>query len=306
MTYWPRDRAITSIAAQHGLVLLYHGAFTRAPEDIERGLHNLAPDAIAQQVDYLGRFFEFIGVDEFAALSDPAGFAAVSFDDGYACVFDEARPLLERRKIPFTVFLNGANFQGGRFWRDKVRLLESRGWVEEFEARNRDLERTGGRRFYRYTKSRRNDSRIVTRALDRFLAEKSATNELNQYCVEEIRELPLHPLIRYGNHSQHHYVMSSLDTAGQAEEIGATELLLDELPETNRSRLFSIPFGDIHDFNAGTVRALRHYGYTRALLSRNRLAVRGIRQAHGIDVIERFMPRTETPDGGLVDHFAPT
>ncbi len=294
------SRALETLAAERGLVLLYHATFERVPESLSGDLHNVPPTALAAQLEYLGRFFRFVDVDTLAAAEDRRGLAAVTFDDGYRCVIDEALPVFERLGIPLTIYLNGAAFCGRIFWRDKVRLLGVRNWVAEFERSMRGIRPVPGRRFYRYSKMPLNNSARVDAELDRFLADRLAPGDLPAYWIDQLEDLPRHALVRYGNHGFHHYVMSSLDPGEQDREIGAGRRLLERLPAARRSGLFSLPFGDVGDFDAVTTRALRGHGYRRLLLSRGRL-VGAPCAVHGIEVVERFMPRTAAADAGLAD-----
>lgn len=281
--------ALAGIAARGALVPLYHATFTRLPAALAGDVHNVAPAVLRAQLEQLGEHFRFVDVDTLAAMEDPRGHAAVTFDDGYASVFDEALPVFESLGIPCTVYLNGATLEGGVFWRDKVRLLQANGWVEEFEAFMQGIEPVPGRRFYRYTKDPRLDSARVDAELDRFLASRGGADGWPRLCVDNPADLPRHPLLHYGNHGHHHYVMSSLDAARQQEEIARTATIIDALGGARSSRWFSVPFGDAGDFNADTAKAVCRAGYRGVLLSRGR-AHRPPVSLHGMPAVERFMP----------------
>ena len=289
---------LARLATETGLVLLYHGTFQSPPAEMTRGLHNVRPTVIQAQLESLSRAFTFVDIDRFAQLPDPRGYAAVTFDDGYEAIFEQALPVFEALAIPFTVYLNGATLNGRVFWRDKVRLLESRGWVEEFEAFMRGIEPLPGRRFYRYSKDPSVNSQSVDAELDRFIAERGVVGLLPRYCVETIDALPKHDLISYGNHGHHHYVMSSLSRESQKAEVERTQALIEGMEGRRVSSLFSIPFGDSSDFDASTVAVLRETGYRTVLLSRNRTHTGALR-VHGMNAIERFMPRDDA------NHFLP-
>lgn len=278
------------LAADGGLVLLYHAAFEAPPAAMAAGLHNVRPAVLEAQLRCLSRHFEFVDVDSFAAMSDPRGHAAVTFDDGYRSVFECALPVFESLDIPFTVYLNGTNFEGGGFWRDKVRFIGNMRWISEFESFMRGIAVPPGQRFYRYTKLPEVDSRMVDAELDRFLEFKGATDRLPRLCVSDTGELPRHQLVSYGNHGHHHYVLSSLNPDDQVAEIERTRHLLDTLEGRRISRLFSIPFGEARDVDRTACEALRAAGYHTMLMSRNRVQ-RYAFEMHGIQVVERFMPR---------------
>ncbi len=56
----------------------------------------------------MSRNFEIVSLDEIVSSPEAKGkrLAAITFDDGFLSVKDTAMPILEARKIPFTVFLN--------------------------------------------------------------------------------------------------------------------------------------------------------------------------------------------------------
>ncbi|GJL82117.1 MAG: hypothetical protein DHS20C01_17510 [marine bacterium B5-7] len=289
---------LSRLSNSAGVVLLYHATFARVPSSLAKGLHNIRPEILRTQIEGLARYFKFIDVDEFAILDDPRGYAAVSFDDGYRCIFDEALPIFEELNIPITVYLNGINFAGGSFWRDKVRLVENHGWTSEFERFSDAFKSVSGKRFYRYSKNPAINSRIIDQELDRFIAHKGGIDTRVTACVDNIDDLPRHPLVGYGNHSQHHYVLSSLDATEQHLEITATDDLLERIENAHISKLFSVPFGDVGDFNEETVRILKDANYNHVLMSRGH-AHRGNHSVHGITAVERCMPADTIVDLGL-------
>lgn len=93
------------------LIVTYH----RVVEDYRRASGTSLPAMLVstrtleRHLDWLGRHFDFVTLDQLAALAHAAPSsrprAAITFDDGYRDVFENAFPLLERKGIPFTVFV---------------------------------------------------------------------------------------------------------------------------------------------------------------------------------------------------------
>jgi peptidoglycan/xylan/chitin deacetylase (PgdA/CDA1 family) len=94
------------------LVVGYH----RVVEDFDRfDSTSMSPmltsaSTFEQHLDWIGSRYRFVSLDELAALLEsgaPASkpVAAVTFDDGYQDVFQNAMPILVRKGIPFAVFV---------------------------------------------------------------------------------------------------------------------------------------------------------------------------------------------------------
>jgi peptidoglycan/xylan/chitin deacetylase (PgdA/CDA1 family) len=94
----------------------------------------VSPTHFADQAEWLARNRKVLPLAEFAAAHRagklPADAVAITFDDGYACTFTMAAPILDRFGLPATVFLPAAPLErGGEFWWDELEhlVLEFRG-----------------------------------------------------------------------------------------------------------------------------------------------------------------------------------
>jgi len=70
----------------------------------------IAPRMLEQQLDWIGRRYRFVSLDELGERlerdGDAAGrLVAVTFDDGYRDFYEQAFPLLQRKGIPSAVFV---------------------------------------------------------------------------------------------------------------------------------------------------------------------------------------------------------
>jgi len=121
----------SAAADDHAVILLYHhisettpASTSVAPATFERHLDYLAQESYT--VMPLGELVEALVTN--AAL--PARAVALTFDDGYVSVYEEALPQLERRNWPFTVFVAtdylDDGYTGFMSW-DQLRDLERRG-----------------------------------------------------------------------------------------------------------------------------------------------------------------------------------
>ena len=94
-------------AAEHGVILQYHHVATNTPAST-----SISPEDFKTHLDYLrDNAFNVIPLDQMIEslrlgqqISDKA--VAISFDDGYLSIYEEAFPLLQSYGFPFTVFIS--------------------------------------------------------------------------------------------------------------------------------------------------------------------------------------------------------
>ncbi len=285
-------------------IFLYHSTFTSVPESLGNSVHNVTPDNLYKQVKWLKENYDIVHVDELFEEPFTPGRCAITFDDAYNSVFEEGIPVLGSLKAPATIFVNGATLAGGIFWRDKIRILLSlklenafASWASAFcKSHHITVEN-----FYKATKNPRVNSRDLSLLVDEFysLNSLSAQDEV-RFCIGDKEKFTLTPLIKYGNHTYYHYVLSSLPKDIQRDEIITNERLLAEcIAPENLSKIFSIPFGGLDTFNADTIEILKQQGYKGALLSRSKLnpAYRSkLPKYEGIPMLERMMPHDNWDD----------
>ena len=267
----PRLNAAQALCTSH--VLLYHSTYSCVPDALQEGLHNVPPDQLYRQIRWLKQHFDAVFVDDLIE-HERAGQFAVTFDDAYQSVFDEALPVLEALGVPCTIFINGCSLAGEPFWRDKVRFLINTGRVDDFLSSFEKIApaATDSLRgnFYKKSKHPSVNSSRVDVAMNRYFEEQGISLRQAAHCIDREEKLVHSPLISYGNHTFHHYVLSSLSPRQQREEIERNQRMLVTLG-VKRSAVFSIPFGRGRDFDEATMRIIRKCGYKGFLYSRNRV-----------------------------------
>ena len=108
-------RALVDRFAPGAVVLLYH----RVTElDSDPQLLAVKPSNFEAQLDVLKSVATIVPLRELqetiARRGSGRGLAAITFDDGYADNFEIAKPLLEARAIPATVFVSSGFVRSGR------------------------------------------------------------------------------------------------------------------------------------------------------------------------------------------------
>jgi peptidoglycan/xylan/chitin deacetylase (PgdA/CDA1 family) len=104
-----------------GLILCYHNVVASHDDAIDGDLH-LPLARFERQMRWLSRHYHVVSlgdfIDRLCAGASLRSVAAVTFDDGYAGVFDVAVPVLEALGIPGTVFVvaDAARASAGFWW----------------------------------------------------------------------------------------------------------------------------------------------------------------------------------------------
>jgi len=268
-------------------VLTYHATYCRLPANVSP-IDNVSPDSLYDHLSEMKRYYRFVTVDELLESRSLRGMAAVTFDDGYKSVIDEALPVFETLDIPFTIFLTLSSLQQKTFWRHKAIYLMNHGLAGECARGFRRTRRLPNQNFLEYLKNPVNHSGVAEAEIDAFLDSRGISLDGCRHLIDREDFLIDHRLVWFGNHSYNHYVLSSLSRAEQFQEIQTVKTAL-----ANRnlkvSSVFASPFGEAHHVNRETFGILRDLGYKGLALNRGRLMTE--RQSeHGLQIIERFSP----------------
>jgi peptidoglycan/xylan/chitin deacetylase (PgdA/CDA1 family) len=294
---------LRALARNSGPVLTYHACYREVPKYVS-GLDNITPEWLYRQVSTLAKVYRFVPIDEFAESKTRRGIAAITFDDGYRSVLDEAMPILVSLGVPFTIFVNTYPLEGETFWRHKVLYLILQGMASEFENFMRGVRRIPGQSLYECLKNPCNNSRLVESELDRFFAHKGLQPDIPQYMHSKPCEYIAHPLVWYGNHTHHHYVMASLFAGEQGEEIEAVQRHLSKIPGIQVSSCFALPFGRADQANRDTLAVVSDAGYKALLLNRGGVN-RNLAGGDGpVSIIERFSVNESPIEWDLAKNYA--
>jgi peptidoglycan/xylan/chitin deacetylase (PgdA/CDA1 family) len=264
------------------LVLGYHRIAEPAWDPYELCV---APHRFAQQLEILRNHTNPVPLPELirALVNDnlPPRTVAVTFDDGYADVLTHAKPLLERYRIPATVFV-ATDYLGREFWWDELaRLLQPPSPLPT------QLSVAAGKTAIEWSQDRtgRGDPRtaLLLALCDglRPLPEEERLQAMEQVrdCLspgsdggktnprpmtaDEVLELGTDGLVQIGSHTASHPVLAALPLAEQRMEIQGSKASLETLiqrPVTS----FSYPNGSA---TKQTSRLVREAGFSCACAS---------------------------------------
>jgi peptidoglycan/xylan/chitin deacetylase (PgdA/CDA1 family) len=201
----------------------------------------------------------------------PASFA-LTFDDGYHDNLSAAKPILEERGAPATVFVTSGFIGGEPFWWDELvdLLLDdtsppgrieltfdgvSRSWDVTSTTRTRVFDEV-----WAILQELEDDAR--RRALAALRAQFSSTPRAagRSLTVAELRELTEGDLVSIGAHTQTHPVLARLsDDAARAEVVGSKEWIENVLNEPVTA--FSYPYGGSDHYGQSAVEIVRAAGF---------------------------------------------
>jgi len=118
MMRWARSKFF-----DHALILGYHRV---AEVDQDSFSLCVSPQHFEEHLDVLHQLTQTLRLEELIQNIDhgnlPPRAVVITFDDGYADIFYQAKSLLERYQIPATVFM-ATGYMGGTFWWDELEQI---------------------------------------------------------------------------------------------------------------------------------------------------------------------------------------
>lgn len=284
--------------ASKAVILMYHRIASP-----ERDLWNLSvtPENFAGHLEVIRQQAQPMSLRELAAAQRGGGVpdraVAITFDDGYADNLHHAKPLLEAKQIPATVFITTGHLDSNReFWWDELeRVLLQAGTLPETLSLeiNDELKQwhLGTAAHYRLEEYRRDHQRNAWGGepgsrlafycsvweslrslafqerqllLDQILAwanaDSKARPEYRSLTVAELMELQQGDIVEIGAHTVTHPALAEHPLEFQQYEIQRSKQQLEKLLGYS-VRSFAYPFGS---FNQNSVRAVKACEFEQA------------------------------------------
>jgi peptidoglycan/xylan/chitin deacetylase (PgdA/CDA1 family) len=277
-----RFRGVLKARARQRLLLLgYHRVLplpggSQHAGDVE--LVSATPAEFAWQVEYLSRRFEPV---TFAQIADacegraalPGRAVAITFDDGFADVYEHAFPILERHDMPATVFVATDYLDEPRpFWFDLVAWLVMHAPAGSIEVPGKPplpadaserARRTAASTVLSWLKrcEERDRNAAVERLCGRFpKAAADAAAVLGAPMTwAQVREMAAGD-IEFGSHTVSHRCLAMLEPKELEHELVASKARLEQQLRVPAISL-SYPFGGPAAFNAAVVAVAKRAGY---------------------------------------------
>jgi len=283
------------------VVLIYHrvAVLERDPQ-----LLAVTPERFDAQMRVLGQEYRVISLPELIEAcrrrAIPERTVAVTFDDGYADNLVNAVPVLERHRVPATVFVS-SGYVGAKheFWWDEVErlllgatslpstlILDAAGerlevsLAEEGVRTQEDAGRDLGWNVLEASDSPRHRaysdicsfirplsvaSRMeVLRQLREVAGEPQAVRETHRpLSVDEVVRLDASSLVGVGAHTANHTRLSARPAGEQRQEVFADKATLEGILG-RRLTEFSYPYGAVEDYSAESVDLVQEAGFAGA------------------------------------------
>lgn len=224
-----------------------------------------------QQVDYLRRHYTVVSLEEAAAAADPR-LVAITFDDGYRGVYQNAFPILREYRLPATVFLvsDSLGSCSGLWWDQLLnRLRTFRGLhAAEKAAATMGLPQAlsallvGNAPEHEILERYKTADATHRRMVDDVLAAASPApyvhNDRVFLSVSEVREMQAGGF-SFGAHSRTHPLLTWLDSEALGEELSRSKHSVEVLTGTAPC-WFAYPDGTFSEREQHAVEALGFAG----------------------------------------------
>lgn len=266
------------------LCLLYHKV-----NDVKDNIYNLAvsPGEFEKHIRYLQQNYRILRFEEdWEDISEDS--VVITFDDGYADNFLYALPVLEKYKVPATVFVSSGNIGTDReFWWDEIgRILTiQESYPGRFHLQDHLYEYT----WDTVTKYQRRELAKTLRWLLRMEADDfrikdwveqlkiwaGTASDTGRYAnlslsKEQLAGMADSPYITIGAHTVRHLSLGALSDADQEYEIADSVNYLEK--ESGRKiEVFSYPFGSGRDYNKKTLEICKKIGIKKAATTKEAL-----------------------------------
>lgn len=237
-------------------VLCYHGIRAAGEETPFRDLH-VTQKTFESHCRLLADTCNPISLEDFRAARSgqrplPVRPVIVTFDDGYRGVLDRALPVLERYRVPATLFAcSDPLLKSRHFWFDV--LCRREGEAAVMRARSLAY----------------GDWRALADSIETAAHEFETHRPLTR---GELQRLAESPLIEIGGHTMSHPTLALASVSEQRHEIAGSRDALSEV--VNRPiHAFAYPYGGLfHDFLPEAADVVRDAGFSLAFTTREAFA----------------------------------
>ncbi len=231
------------------------------------------PDLFERQIEYIKNNYIVLRSDGDWNRAEGKAAAIITFDDGYEDMYSKMLPILERYKVPATVFVCMGNIDtSNEFWWDELERVVYSAAKEGVELLIEDemdiikLKEDPKENCYilhPYLKNMNFNKRAeLLRKWSTYIKSPIERNYCRSMSKQQLIELASSDLITIGGHTITHSCLASETKEQQKWEIGESKREIEEIID-KKIRVFSYPFGQKEDFTKETVEIAKEVGYER-------------------------------------------
>lgn len=266
--------------ARRLLIVMYHGLVQ--DDDATPPSWLLLPlSKFREQIDYLRRFYRILPVGEVVERMTAGErwrrpTACITFDDGYKNNLTLGLPILERWRIPATIYLpTGAIGTNETHWTIRLERAFSETKAADLVLDDWQLGRwplSGAKdpaydalKSHLYRMDEPSRQQLLAVIHDRLgVAREGDFSAFRTMNWDEARQAHATGLIDFGGHTIRHQITSALTEAAVREEVGGSmRAIAEQLPTPPRT--FAYPNGTAKDFTDVAKRAVKESGGIAAL-----------------------------------------
>ncbi len=271
-----------------GFIYFGHGVASSIKDPFIEKIHMPASEFIELINLWQDLGFEFLSMEKLLDMSKN-GFKHkrpwlhLSFDDGYKNNLKVLLPILEERKIPFSVFITTAIVEHQQ--RFDTYIIRAAIKHHKGKTLNIPMIDTAIHNKYnhkqridfskkvasKFKKLSQKDSRLFISHMESLLSDREWQEVNSTYqndapmTIDELKELATNPLVYIGAHGEHHYIQNKeLEDAIREQEIkNSGEWLRKHINQP--IDVFTFPNGTAKDFTDRSIEYCKESGYKMAL-----------------------------------------
>jgi peptidoglycan/xylan/chitin deacetylase (PgdA/CDA1 family) len=239
-------------------VLVYH----KVSHDPHPYYAPLSPEKFEEQIAFLRRHYRIFDLEELVQRSMrgeiPKMAVAITFDDGYADNYEYAFPILQKHRVPATIFLATAAIDNKhKLWHDRI--------FDAFRFAGNGQSGMAFHQVIRQAKLLTPDERwkLVARIEDTLQPQIPEGQGARMLSWDQVKEMSAAG-IRFGSHSVTHNILTKLGRDQVRRE------LMDSRSEVEHRlgmpvALFAYPNGQPQDYSEEVKRQVQEAGYACAM-----------------------------------------
>lgn len=235
------------------IILMYH----KIGDEYSDYFSSLNIKVFEKQIRFLRRFYPIVSLDDLFSTNlgkTRKTKIAITFDDGYHCIYRYAYPILKKWSIPATVFLAVSSIENDLpIWTDLVDYYLKSGGKARQEFPDKDTLKT----------LPEVQLRVVLKKLEEKIRLPADIRGALQMCSwSEIREMSENN-ITFGGHTVTHPILSKVSLEQAKYEIQQSKKAIED--KINKPvNTFAYPNGQPDDFNAEIKQLVKDAGYKLA------------------------------------------